>query len=137
MITKRHLQFNVLVAKHNTLAKKMFWFALAVRARQQVGFSVLGIPECLTLLTVYASLATGYGRDTPRRAAAMPTGAIEPDEPQTGRGATSAVAGLKNLGAGLDHLAPIAWVAPPAALSVELTPPLLGLGCFAVWCCDG
>lgn len=38
----------------------------------------------------------------------MPTGAIEPDEPQTGWGATSAAAGLKNLGAGLDHLAPIA-----------------------------
>ena len=38
------------------------------------------------------------------------------------------------------------FVAPAAALSVELTPPLLpvgfgpvslGLGCFAVWCCDG
>lgn len=46
----------------------------------------------------------------------MPTGAIEPDEPQTGWGATSAAAGLKNLGTGLDHLAPIAWVAPAAAL---------------------
>ncbi|QXW17451.1 hypothetical protein KXJ72_11430 [Comamonas aquatica] len=65
MITKRHLQFNVLVAKHNTLAKKMFWFALAVRARQQVGFSFLGIPECLTPVLLTQGLVRSAVVNTP------------------------------------------------------------------------
>lgn len=50
-------------------------------------------------LTVYASLASGYS-GTLRGAPALPGDAIEPDEPQTGWGATSAAAGLKTHGAG-------------------------------------
>lgn len=55
--------------------------------------SVLGRLR-LTLWSVYASLATGYS-GTLRGAPAMPGDAMEPDEPQTGWGATSAVDLLK------------------------------------------
>lgn len=91
-------------------------------------------------LTVYASLASGYS-GTLRGAPALPGDAMEPDEPQTGWGATSAAAGLKTRGAGSITWHPPRWCTYRFAPPWELTPPLLpvgfgpvslGLGCFVV-----